>query len=70
MRQALISVLSHVQSKAKVMFNVFYNIAMKFNALSPELVLEVQHLVQGGEPDKAFDALSRGLKEVGIIRAV
>ncbi|MGF7047614.1 hypothetical protein J2T13_002119 [Paenibacillus sp. DS2015] len=61
----IIEETSHMRSRAEVMFKVFYNIAMKFNAISPQLVQEVQNFAEWGENAQALDILSRGLQEVG-----
>lgn len=62
----IIKETSHVRPKAEAMFKVFYNIALKFNVMSPELIKEVQYLLDGEKSEDAFDVLSKALLEVGI----
>lgn len=57
---------SHVRMKAEVLFKLFYNLAMKFNAIPPELASEVQQFLVREYNDEAYGVVLKGLKEVGV----
>src|SRR5690606_26452325 len=57
---------SHVRMNAEVLLKLFYNIAMKFNAISPELATNVQRLLERGHNEEAYGVIQNGLREVGV----